>query len=104
MTRIARASFATPHNREDLDAWIGEAGECQREIALAELACKETIAKVKQNAAAAIAPHQERLNGLVQGITAYAQANRLDLCNDGGKTLMLFNGHLHGATARPRCM
>ncbi len=77
-------------------------GELQREIALATLACEESIGVLKKDLAEKTSGLKVELKQHLADLSIYAQAHRLALCPQLQKTVFLSTGTLSWRNCPPR--
>jgi phage host-nuclease inhibitor protein Gam len=84
LKRVAETALV-PVDMASAAASLARIGQLQRDLAVAELVLAETVAKAKQSAETAAAPHKAEIEMLTRGLQIWAEARRDDL-TQGGKT------------------
>lgn len=92
-TRIKAATLETPQNLEEVQSWIKDLGDVQREHSRAVAAMNDQIAEITEAAKPAINALNDRLTALQTGIQTWCEAHRTELCPNG-KTANLITGEV----------
>lgn len=96
-------TFAVPQDRDEADRAVAELGRVRREIVRAETVMNDEIAAVRERHENYAAPMQARAAGLLDGLEAFAAANRMALtAGNRQKFAQLPSGVLRWRTRPPR--
>lgn len=92
-TRIKRPVFPAPKNLEEAAEFLTFIGREQREVDRIQTELNEEIEKLKAKTMAGLAPHEEKIDRLVEGLHAFAENQKAALTKDGKrKTVPLPTG------------
>ncbi|MBD9362919.1 host-nuclease inhibitor Gam family protein [Methylomonas fluvii] len=80
--------------KEDTQSTICELGLVQRELTRVETEINDEIAAITDSRKVQIEALKTRIDSLLTGIQTWCEANRADLCKDGGKTANLITGEV----------
>ncbi len=83
-TGIKRQVTPVPKNLDEAAEFLCQIGKERRAIDKIQANLNEQVDELKTQAMADAGPHQEKVNQLVEGLFAFAEANRNEL-TDGGK-------------------
>ncbi len=91
-----------PQSLEEVDEAVAKIGNLQRRKIVEQTKLDNKVQAAKNTAAKHIAPLDEKIDELVEGIAAYSGANRSKLTDDGKhKTVKLRSGELRWRTTPP---
>lgn len=91
--KAAAASYVC-QDKEQTMAAIKLLGDTQRELTRIETELNDEIAAITDSRKTAIEALKTRIDSLVTGIQTWCEANRAELCKDGGKTANLITGEV----------
>lgn len=90
---VKRAPIKIPSSKEEASEFLGKTGVLLRKIKAAEDEADNRISEIKSSLAMRTFRSREELSDIVDGLCAYAQANRDDLTQKGKtKTIKLVTG------------
>ena len=92
MAKDAPKKLLIPRDRSELVQYIDQIGARRRTIAEINVQTDEKIAALNADRTKALQPELEKLDELVSGAAAYAQAHRNDLTGGTTKTVELATG------------
>lgn len=97
-TRIkSKTLTAVPQSKNDCAEFIRQLGDLQREFERERAAMNDQIAAVTQNHQPVLAALTERMLALQEGVQAWSEAHRVELCGEDdklGKTANLVTGEV----------
>ncbi|TPQ28956.1 host-nuclease inhibitor Gam family protein [Methylomonas sp. EFPC3] len=96
MAKRIKAPAATYacQTKEQTQAAICELGLAQRELTRIETEINDEIAKITDSRKVHIEALKTKIDALLNGIQTWCEANRAELCKDGGKTANLITGEV----------
>lgn len=93
MPKAKAPAKPVPQTREEVQQWIANLGNVQRDTERNKTAMNERIAQVTQEYATLLDTLATRENDLLDGIAAWCEANKADLTKDG-RTINLVTGEV----------
>lgn len=95
-TRIKQPAeeIKIPQSRDETVEAIAEMGRRQRHRERIQADMNDELAQVRQRYEEQAAPHAKVIQDLSRGIRIWCEANRKELCRDGGKTSSLPSGQI----------
>lgn len=95
MARIKRETRNVPQSADELNAWLTELGETERQLGRIQIQLNDRVELAQQAAALRATPLTARKQELVEGIAIFAESHRAELLGGGGnKTVKLPAGVL----------
>lgn len=83
ITGKTKAKLVVPQDRAEAEDWIRQIGEQRREVIRIEAAMNDELAVVKAGFEDQATPYREDIEALVEGVQAWAVANRDKLTQNG---------------------
>ncbi|MDT4328530.1 host-nuclease inhibitor Gam family protein [Methylomonas sp. MS20] len=90
----APAALYVCQDKDQTMAAIRQLGDTQRELTRVETELNDEIAAITDSRKTQIEALKTRIDALVTGIQTWCEANRAELCKDGGKTANLITGEV----------
>ncbi len=82
-----------PHNLGEAAKFLAKIGEEKRKIDAINLNLNDAVNELKTSAIVDVKPHQKKVDDLMSGLFAFAEANRKELTNNGrSKSVRLLTG------------
>lgn len=101
---VKRAAVAAPSDEYEANDFVRQIGEVQRAIERADLEMNARLEEVKRPYAEEAERLERELTGLVDGLFAYASANKVELTGDGKRKSVQLAAGVFGWRQTPKAV
>lgn len=102
--RVKQVSTPAPQTLAEASHAIARIGQLQRERARIEMRLNDEVAKAKERAEEQALPLAKEIETLTDGVIAWAEAHRQEICPRDSKTAQLPAGEISWRITPPKCV